>query len=164
MKDIDRLAARFDRAHMQQHAAVRARIGEAGLYRGQPPLLEYIEAHDGCTQKSLAEALGLSAASVAISTKRLEKAGLLEKSADETNLRCNCLRLTELGRQKALLGRAILTEVHASAFRGFSAEERAVFSGFLDRIIRNLGGVPGEIEILDNVAMANRLHAKRGRG
>ena len=43
----------------------------SGLYQGQLPVLAFIQKNEGCTQKEVANQLGVSAASVASSTKRL---------------------------------------------------------------------------------------------
>mgnify|MGYP003506704792 CR=1 FL=1 len=46
---------------------------QAGLYYGQPMILEYIMNNNLCTQKDLAKSLHISPASVATSIKRKEK-------------------------------------------------------------------------------------------
>ena len=52
---------------------------EIGLYDGQMPLLETLE-RDGClTQKALADRLHVSPASVAVSIKRMQKCGIVDK-------------------------------------------------------------------------------------
>ena len=58
-----------------------------GLYFGQPSILRYITEQDGCTQKELAEALHISPASAATSLKRIEKAGLITRTADSQDSR-----------------------------------------------------------------------------
>ena len=50
-----------------------------GLYVGQPQVLNFVRKHPGCTQNEIAQALGVSAASIAFSTKRLQAAGFLQK-------------------------------------------------------------------------------------
>ncbi|MBR6663667.1 MAG: MarR family transcriptional regulator, partial [Alphaproteobacteria bacterium] len=42
---------------------------KCGLYVGQPQILNYVYCHPGCTQNEIAAYLGVSAASVAFSTK-----------------------------------------------------------------------------------------------
>ena len=73
----------FQRAHLLRTILNRRTAMESGLFLGQLPMLEYIWLHDGCTQVEVAQALDVSAASVAVSTKRLQKAGLLVKKTDE---------------------------------------------------------------------------------
>ena len=62
---------------------------EIGLYDGQMPLLETLE-RDGClTQKALADRLHVSPASVAVSIKRMQKCGIVDKMPSEEDLRYN---------------------------------------------------------------------------
>ena len=68
-----------------------------GLYFGQPMILDYVLQHDACTQKELAEAMHISAASIAVSIKRIEKAGLITRTPDETDSRKNHLSVTQKG-------------------------------------------------------------------
>lgn len=111
-----------------------------GLYYGQFPVIETVLKHDGCTQKELADMLMVSPASVAVSTKRLEKAGLLTRKTDESNARCNRLSITEEGKQISDRCRDIFEKVDNRAFEGFSDKELDEFVSYLDRIIINLDG------------------------
>ena len=70
---------------------------QAGLYYGQPMILEYIMNNNLCTQKDLAKSLHISPASVATSIKRLEKSGLISRITDENDSRKNRLSVTESG-------------------------------------------------------------------
>lgn len=67
------------------------------LYFGQHRMLSYIKNNNGCSQSDLANYLKITPASVATSTKRLEKSGFIEKVVDENNLRQNKLYLTDKG-------------------------------------------------------------------
>ena len=111
-----------------------------GVYYGQFPVIETVRRHDGCTQKELADMLMVSPASIAVSTKRLEKSGLLTRKTDENNARCNRISITEQGIKASDCCRAIFTKVDSQAFEGFSDAELDEFTNYLDRIIVNLGG------------------------
>ena len=113
---------------------------DSGLYYGQFPIIDTVRRHDGCTQKELADMLRVSPASVAVSTKRLEKSGLLTRKTDESNARCNRLSVTDEGIQVSNRCREIFEKVDNRAFEGFSDDELDDFVGYLDRIIVNLGG------------------------
>ena len=76
---------------------LRERTAGSGLYDGQLPILECLIDCPGSTQIQLAERLAVTPASIAQSTKRLQRAGLIEKRVDENNLRCNRLYATESG-------------------------------------------------------------------
>ena len=92
----------------------------------------------GCTQKELAETLRVTPASIALSTKRLQKSGYVEKRVNESNRRCNRLYATPAGEAAALRHRQYLDEANEKTFAGISEEEQAVLCGLYDRMIQNL--------------------------
>ncbi|MBR7143179.1 MAG: MarR family transcriptional regulator [Clostridia bacterium] len=109
-----------------------------GLYAGQQHTLEYIRRHEGCTQTEVAEALRVSAASVALSTKRLQKTGLIRKETNEENLRCNRLYLTEKGNGLMECGRLAFDRTDAKMMEGFTQEQMQTLAELLDKMIENL--------------------------
>ena len=109
-----------------------------GLYQGQLPILEYVLRNQGCTQKEIADELFVSPASIASSTKRLQKAGLMEKKTDESNLRQNKLFVTEKGSFVAENCRKEFNHYNESFLYGFTDEELTLLSSFLDRIVANM--------------------------
>jgi len=111
---------------------------ENGIYFGQLPILEYVSSHDQCAQSELAETLQVSAPSIATSVKRMEKTGLLKKTADENDLRYNRISITEKGLDLARKCRSAFDTVDARMFEGFRAEECEEFSGYLERLIANI--------------------------
>jgi len=124
------------------------RSGDEGLHPGQLPIVEALLCHPGSTQQELAIRLHVSAASIALSTKRLQNAGLIEKREDCKDRRRNRLYATKEGEQLALSRRRCLDEVDQKTFLGLTDEERITFCSLLDRMIANLGesaadGIPG---------------------
>lgn len=118
------------------------------IFKGQFPILEIICKNEGCTQKYIAESLMVSQASIALSVKRLAKAGMIEKTVDEQNLRCNRIYPTEKGRSMRAELSAMYCAVDEMSFRGFTDEEIAVIDGLFSRMIDNLSeDRKGEISI-----------------
>lgn len=113
------------------------------IYRGQPQILEYLLEHGDCSQKELADELGVSPASIATSLKRMSKCGFIEKTTDESDRRINRLRITPQGKSALLAGRRECDKVDEAMFAGFSNEEIDAFSDMLGRIAENLsrGGI-----------------------
>ena len=111
---------------------------KAGLYYGQPIILEYIKEHNLCTQKELADSLHISPASVATSIKRLEKSGFVKRSTDKDDVRKNRLSLTDEGLKTLTDFRSICDETDKKMFEGFSEEECQLLCNFLRRLYNNL--------------------------
>lgn len=109
-----------------------------GVYRGQPPILDFLMENGECSQKEIADFLRVSPATVAVSIKRLQKSGLVEKKTDESDLRYNKIRLTEKGYDADKQARRIFNDRDKRMFKGFSDEEILTFSSYLDRMIENL--------------------------
>lgn len=110
------------------------------FHTAQMPLLGFVAEHNGCTQKEAADELHVSPASIAVSVKRMERAGLLCRTQDRENLRCNRLVATEKGSALARQTRRMFDALDRRMFDGFSEEDLACFCAFLDRILSNLTG------------------------
>ena len=155
-----KLSLRIDRLHLLHRARIRKELTGLDVFCGQMPFLNYLLDHENCTQATIAEALGLSAATVAISAKRLCRAGLVEKVSDESDLRRNLLRITESGKARVLLSREKAHLVDREMFSGFTDKEMEEFRAYLDRIILNLGGKEQDFLPEDNYILAQKLHGK----
>lgn len=115
------------------------RGADEGLHPGQLPIVEALLCHPGSTQQELATRLHVSAASVALSAKRLQNAGLVEKRMDSKDHRRNRLYATSEGEQLAASRRQCMDAVDTMTFAGLSEEDRRTFAALLDRMIANLG-------------------------
>ena len=125
--------------HLLRRNLLQKRAASAGLHAGQLPLLESLMAHPGCTQQELAGMLRVTPASIALSTKRLQKAGWVEKRVDEDNRRRNCLYATAEGAARATEHRRCLDTVDGEMLAGFSEVDRRTLAALLDRMIENIG-------------------------
>ena len=131
------LLREFDKFSLLKRILFARICNRSGIYFGQPPIIAYILDHDGCTQKDIADFLKVTPASIALSTKRLQKNGYIQKQPDEKNLRCNRLHLTPLGEKVIHEWKSGLDEVTEKMFAGFTDEERGKFTellqaGFID--------------------------------
>lgn len=116
-------------------------LGENSLHFCQMPMIEYISEHEGCSQQQIADGLRVTPASVALSVKRLCKAGLIIKKADADNMRCNKVFITEHCRSEMQSAKAELDKADAKTFAGFSHEELNTLDEYVSRILRNLCGL-----------------------
>ena len=138
MPRLNPIVCRLNRLEILRRINLQRAINDIELYKGQLPLLEYVIEYGGCTQNQIAEALHVTPASVALSTKRMQMAGLLEKNVDETNLRCKRLTVTDKGRDIAVRCRAAFNKLDGRMLRDFSPEETDLFKSLLDKAIANI--------------------------
>lgn len=115
-------------------------VSEAGLQRGRLPILEYIQHHEGTSQKEVADVLHITPASVAITGRRMENDGLLTRTPDEQDRRITRMYTTALGREKAAHCQALLEASTRRMFAGFQPEELGTLHAMLERLFANLSG------------------------
>ena len=132
---------------------------KAGLYYGQPMILDFIKENNFCTQKELADSLHISPASVATSIKRLEKSGFVKRSTDKNDVRKNRLSLTDDGLNILTEFRNICDETDKKMFKGFSEEECLLLCNYLQRLYNNL-----HTENLTNCQMKAEIEKNKGEG
>lgn len=118
--------------------AIHCVIKDSEVHFGQPPILVCLLENGTCTQNELAKTLNVSPASVAVSLKRLQKNGLVEKVVDENDLRRNRISLTDKGRREIEHIHACFNEIDNKLFSGFSETELSELGGYLDRLCQNL--------------------------
>jgi DNA-binding MarR family transcriptional regulator len=123
------------RLHMQNIAGVTEHYG---LYPGQSRILNTISEMGGSTQKEIADRLDISPASIAVSIKRMQKAGIVEKTADEHDLRNNRISITEKGWQIQAESQPEFMMFDNCLLKGFSPGEIGQLDDYLTRIQANL--------------------------
>lgn len=128
----------FHGYHCHHRSVVESGFREKGLYFGQPPILKYLREHKNATQKEIAEAIRVSAPSVANSVKRMEEAGLIMRVADKKDARCNNLKLTEKGAKLSEYADKLFEVVDEASFNGFTEEEIDLVISFLQRMTENI--------------------------
>ena len=142
---------------------------ENEIVPGQYPLLNYLSKNPDASQQDLASMLFVSPASVAQSTKRLQSAGMLEKTSDPDNLRKNRLRITPAGQSIVDSFQSLVEVVDHKTFRGFSDEELLQLQEYHNRMIRNLATEEDleslrEMEQMDSNSANNRVPTKQNGG
>lgn len=150
-------SGQFMKIMMLYRMAIQKRIGEGELHFGQFPILKTIIENPSCTQTFLAKKLNVTQASVALSTKRMQKSGLIDKDQDEVNLRKNRLNITQKGMEIFEKHRKIQEEVNLLAFSEIKQSEIDSLSKTLDKIIANLSdGIDPEMKMIDMMALENK--------
>lgn len=116
MRDIMRLT----RMH---HSQVENKIKKLGIHRSQHMALMYISKNDGkVTQKDIAKKYDISEAAVSTTLKKLEQAGLIQKSSS-SDARYNYLSLTNEGIEVVKESVDIFNEAEAKTFETLTDEE-----------------------------------------
>ena len=113
-------------------------IAEEGLFSGQQDILFAIVDNEGVTSSELSSMVGVSAATISVSVKRMEKAGFIIKKADEMDARISRLYPTEKARALPENIKHKMDALEETLCSGMSREEVLQFSSYLQLAIKNL--------------------------
>lgn len=127
----------FRRSDQVIRSAIECRVKDTGLHRSQHRLLMILGRHPDYSQTMLARQLEISPAAVAVSLKKLEKSGYIERQSVESDNRVNHVEVTEKGMEAIRLSCVYFQEVENALLAGFSKEDLEVLEGFMKRIIQN---------------------------
>ena len=144
----------IDRLNLLRGAYMHKMMTETGLHFRQIPILGFVEHCAGCTQNELAQAMGLSPSSIALSTKRLEKSGFLYKRTDAENLRCKRLYLSAKGQSAYRAARQGTQDFYRELMRGIKDDQARQVEDILKSMIFNLSG-ECSVGFLENIALFN---------
>ncbi len=153
----------FENIHILRRLAVRRITDKSPLHFGQVAIMKTIESNENCTQADIAEMLGVTPASVATSTKRLQKAGLVTKNVDSENLRCKRLALTDKGREAITRHMSFFDDYDKLVFEDFSEDEKEQLSGYLRRIASKMREIEGvDVEFSNPIELSCFLRRAMG--
>ncbi|MCX7614209.1 MAG: MarR family transcriptional regulator [Clostridiales bacterium] len=148
LASLQKLLRVFDRMH---HKCLRTEFQTRGLNEASHPSILMSLKHEipgmCATQIEIARRIGIAPPTVAISIKRMEKAGLIKKIGDADDLRRNKITLTEKGYKLLTDCEEAVSGIDEQIFRNFSEKERELLQNFYIRMIGNLeamGVVPPE--------------------
>ena len=108
------------------------------MHRAQHRMLMTLADHEFESQSALANMLEISTATVAVSLKKLERDGYIQKKVKEGDSRANFIQLTERGKKVVESSREIFESMDKKAVRGFTDEELVLLRTFLGRMYENL--------------------------
>jgi len=155
------LVGAFESIHLLRKLFVR-RISETSpLHFSQVAVMKTIEQNENCTQSTIAERLCVTPASVAVSTKRLQKAGLITKTVDSDNQRCKRLALTEKGREAIEHHISLFRDYDELVFSDLTEDEKEKLMEVLGRMISRMKEIEGiEGEFSDTLKLQCMLHKR----
>ena len=126
----------------EHRMAVNHYVEKNDLQKSQHRLLlvlsHLIEERKSVSQRDLAESLSVTPAAVAVTLKKLEKSGIIVKTASEADNRYNELSITEKGERIVKDSKKAFHSTDTQMFKDFSNEELEQLGSFLDRIAENL--------------------------
>ncbi|MBC8536540.1 MarR family transcriptional regulator [Feifania hominis] len=114
------------------------RMEKLGIHPGQVPLFQALAAHDGQSQRELADSLCIKQSTMTVMIQRLERSGFVERRADEHDQRVSRVYLTDAGRDIAAQCAQILHGIQQQLLEGFTPEEIILMRRFSKQIKENL--------------------------
>lgn len=111
---------------------------EEGLFSGQQDLLLFLVMNEGATLSELSAKFNVSAATVSVSVKRMEKAGFLIKKTDETDGRITRIYPTEKAKKAPENIHKKMDVLEENLKKGMSEEEVQTLCDLLGKAIMNM--------------------------
>ena len=139
-----KIVSRMNFLEFMMKTKIKQKMDKANIHPGQPFILKIIGENPGISQTELAEKLRVTPASVAVSTKRLEKQDLIIKKEDEHNLRLNHIYLTEKGEEIVEYIKGTFKKIHAQMFENLTEEELSTLISLYNKMIVNLSDLDKE--------------------
>ncbi len=113
------------------HRWSQARAAAGGVTAAQSGLLFFLGSHDGALMSEAAAALDLGAPGMSGLADRSERAGLIERRADEFDGRVSRLWLTDAGRSARQRAKTRMKDLNAKLTEGFTEAEVDVVARWL---------------------------------
>lgn len=111
---------------------------------GQHKMIMCISDNKFYSQKDIASHMGISTATVAVSLKKLEKGGYIEKVVDENDNRLNKIILTEKAKAIVDYSKKAFEDINDAMLSGFTEEEKENLNKYLERMETNLKTIKEE--------------------
>ena len=115
----------------------------AGLHPGQPKVLEYIFAHEGCAQWEICAAWDVDKSTMSGLIERMERDGLIRCEKEEGDRRKKAVYLTEQAKRIWLPIQKKVEEMERAAWQGIDPARRQAFLETLAQIHENLKRLEG---------------------
>lgn len=122
----------------EHRKTVEKRICSLGIHPSQHHVLMHLAKNGACTQNQIAEAMEVSAAAMAVSLKKLERGGYIEKKASTEDGRSNVIVLTSKGEDVVEKSCRMFENVDEKMFDTLTEEQQKHFHEYMEQIINNL--------------------------
>jgi len=123
--------------HRLTASHVHGQLEKYGIGSGQILFLMGLYRSDNINQDQLAREVRADKATCTRAIKKLEKAGYVRRSADESDRRAYRIHLTEKARKLRPIIEKVLGDWTKHLLTGFSEEEKERLFNFLERLVAN---------------------------
>lgn len=120
------------------YSTLESRLGKYDLVKGQAHLLILIRDNDGCTQKDLANAIGVKYSSMSERLNKLEKNGYIVRVVDDNNSKYKRIYITSEGKAAVIQSRKIVNEFENKLYKGFTKKDKINLEQYLEKMIKNI--------------------------
>ena len=130
-----RMFMKTDRLHRKAFEGLVSRLG---IHRSQHILLMHVSRDGGMSQTELAAHLEISPAAVAVSLKKLEAGGYIEKRTATNDSRYNEISITDKGRKIVNTSERFFGEIDSAMLKGIDEKLLDSFVKCLEIMQNNL--------------------------
>ena len=134
-KTISFNLARVCTAH---HYRANKLLSDIGLYVGQEMVLQCLWQEDKLTQSQLANQIGVKLQTIHKMIRRMERAGLVIKQADEQDRRASRVYLTPKGCEMQAVTEAAWAQLEQETLSDLTVEEQYILRRLLNKLEENL--------------------------
>jgi DNA-binding MarR family transcriptional regulator len=106
-----------------------------------------ISRNPNASQIDIARQMDVTAATIAVSLKKLEKEGYINREKDESDSRFNKITVTEKGDRVVKRSREIFELTDQKVLDGFTEEEKHTLLVLLQKLVANLTRMEDEIKL-----------------
>lgn len=115
-----------------------AELKNTGLTVGQPKILDYLRAHNGASQKEIAQGCHIEAGSLTSVLNRMEENELVQRRMLNGNRRTYYIFLTEEGQALSDIVSEKFEEIEKQVFQNISSGDREYFIRIFSDIYKSL--------------------------
>ena len=138
--DINSSISMLSHIHSQAADFLISRLNERGLpdfASSHGNILFQLCKNGSMPMGDLARAINRDKSTTTVLVRKLEQAGLVSCESDKEDKRSKILSLTKKGQEYTEVTKSISQELISTFYKGFSEEEKAAFTGYLERINGN---------------------------
>jgi len=121
----------FRRCNHLHRCIVDKNMTKAEIYASQHRILGILDHKPLMSQKEIASVMEVSTATIAVTLKKMEKSGFIEKIMDVDDNRFNKIKMTEKGKHMLCQGFDIMHRIDFDLVKNFTEEELCQFTSLM---------------------------------